>query len=232
MNNNTALFGRLVLVSTPIGNLGDMTYRGVEALKAAATILCEDTRHTRKLLNHYDIQNELVAYHDHNKERVTPGLVERLKNGEELALVSDAGTPGISDPGFYLARQAIAEGISVTVVPGANAILSALLLSGFPTDAFIFDGFLPKKKSQIERCFAVLEEERRTVIRFVSPYQLVKALKAIARVLPERTVAVVREITKIHEEAKRGTAAELAEYYGARKVKGEIVLLLKGAKKP
>jgi 16S rRNA (cytidine1402-2'-O)-methyltransferase len=232
MNDTAALYGRLVLVSTPIGNLGDMTHRGVEALRAAATVLCEDTRHTRKLLNHYGVQNELAAYHDHNKERVTPGFIDRLKSGEELALVSDAGTPGISDPGFYLVREAIKEGITVTVVPGASAILAALLLSGFPTDAFIFEGFLPKKRTQIERCCKAIEGERRTVIYFVSPYQLVKVLKIIARALPERAVAVVREISKIHEETRRGTASELIEYYGERKVKGEIVLLLKGAKKP
>jgi 16S rRNA (cytidine1402-2'-O)-methyltransferase len=223
--------GSLILVSTPIGNLGDMTYRGVETLGRVSAILAEDTRQTRKLLTHFNIQNELVTYHDHNKERITPGIVKRLLTGDELALVTDAGTPGISDPGFYLVRAAIAEGITVSVVPGANSILPALLLSGFPTDAFVFDGFLPRKTGEIERKIASFEDERRTVIFFVSPYKLIKVLNAIEKVLPEREVAVVREITKIHEEARRGTANELAAHYGARRVRGEIVLLLKGKNK-
>jgi 16S rRNA (cytidine1402-2'-O)-methyltransferase len=224
--------GRLILVSTPIGNLGDMTYRGVEALKSASLILCEDTRHTRKLLTHYGINNRLAAYHDHNKERVTPGLVERMKNGEELALVSDAGTPGISDPGFYLARAAGAEGVAVTVVPGANAILPALLLSGFPTDAFIFQGFLPRKKGELDRRIAALEDEVRTTIFFVSPYKLIAALEALARRLPEREIAVVKEITKIHEQVLRGSPAQLKDHFAAKKIRGELVLVVKGRDKP
>lgn len=223
--------GRLILVSTPIGNLGDMTYRGVEALKDASAILCEDTRHTRKLLVHYGITNRLAAYHDHNKERVTEGFVERMKNGENLALVSDAGTPGISDPGFYLARASLAAGVAVTVVPGANAILPALLLSGFPTDAFVFQGFLPKKKAEVERRLAALEDERRTAIFFVSPYKLIAVLDAVAGLFPDREVAAVREITKIHEQALRGTAVQVKASIGAKKVRGEIVLVVKGRDK-
>lgn len=223
--------GSLILVSTPIGNLGDMTYRGVEILTRVSAILAEDTRQTRKLLTHFNIQNELVAYHDHNKERITKGIVARLLNGEELALVTDAGTPGISDPGFYLVRAAIAEGIPVSVAPGANSILPALLLSGFPTDAFIFEGFLPRKTGEIERKIASFEDERRTVIFFVSPHKLVKVLGAIEKLFPDREAAVVREITKIHEEARRGTASELIAHYGPRRVRGEIVLLLKGKDK-
>ena len=143
--------GTLLLVSTPIGNLGDMTFRAVEALKEASAVLAEDTRHTRKLFAHFGIHTQLIAYHDHNKERVTPALLDRLRGGDSLALVTDAGTPGISDPGYYLLRAAIAEGIPVAVAPGANAILPALLLSGFPTDAFVFEGFLPRKKGELER---------------------------------------------------------------------------------
>jgi 16S rRNA (cytidine1402-2'-O)-methyltransferase len=223
--------GRLILVSTPIGNLGDITFRGLEALKSASAILCEDTRHTGKLLKHYQIQNRLVAYHDHNKERVTPGLVERLQNGEDLALVSDAGTPGISDPGFYLTRAALREGIAVTVIPGANAILPALLLSGFPTDAFVFEGFLPSKRGQIENRLKAFVDEKRTTVFFVSPHKLVKTLEAFAAALPDREVAVVREITKVHEEVRRGVASELAAHFGAGKVRGEIVLVLRGRDK-
>ena len=224
--------GTLVLVSTPIGNLGDMTYRGVEALRDATLVLAEDTRHTRKLLAHYSIGARLSSYHDHNKERVTPSIIERLRGGETIAVVSDAGTPGISDPGYYLVRAAIEAGIGVTAVPGANAILPALLLSGFPTDAFIFDGFLPRKKGELARRLEAYDDERRTVVLFVSPHRLVKVLEIAAEVLPDRELAVAREITKIHEEVRRGPANELAAHYSARKVRGEIVLLIKGQGKP
>ncbi len=220
--------GTLTLVSTPIGNLGDMTFRAVETLKSATAILAEDTRHTRKLLAHFGIHNELVAYHDHNKEHVTPSLLRRLLDGDNLAVVSDAGTPGISDPGFYLLRAAIAGGIPVGVVPGANAILPALLLSGFPTDAFVFEGFLPRKPGELDRKLRGLEDERRTFVAFVPPHRLTKVLEAIDRALPERHVAVVREITKIHEEVTRGTARDLLAVYPAGKARGEIVVLIKG----
>lgn len=223
--------GKLILVSTPIGNLEDMTFRGVETLKTAAAILAEDTRQTRKLLNRYGVQNELISYHDHNKERVTPRLIERLKRGDVLALVSDAGTPGISDPGFYLTRAAIAGGVPISVVPGASAILSALLMSGFPTDRFVFEGFLGRKRSEIQRQLAALEDEHRTTVFFASPHRLVKTLEVAAEVFGDRPLAVVREITKIHEEVRRGTAAEVLTYYAARRVRGEIVLVIRGAAK-
>jgi 16S rRNA (cytidine1402-2'-O)-methyltransferase len=220
--------GTLFLVSTPIGNLGDMTYRAVETLKKVSAVLAEDTRHTRKLFARFLIQNRLIAYHDHNKERVTPSLIARLADGEDLALVSDAGTPGISDPGFYLLRAAIAEGIPVTVVPGANAILPALLLSGFPTDAFLFEGFLPKKRGELERKLASLAGERRTFVAFVSPHRLLDVLRTLDRVLPERQLAVVREMTKIHEEVKRGLARELIARFEEAPVRGEIVIVVRG----
>jgi 16S rRNA (cytidine1402-2'-O)-methyltransferase len=223
--------GTLVLVSTPIGNLGDMSARAIETLKSVSAILAEDTRHTRKLLAHFDIHNELVAYHDHNKERVTQGFIEKMLAGESLAVVSDAGTPGISDPGFYILRAAISEGIPVSVVPGANAILPALLLSGFPTDAFIFEGFLPRKTGELERKLRSLEDERRTYVAFVSPYKLLKVLESIDRVLPDRPCAVVREITKVHEEVKRGTPRELAAHFSKDEVRGEIVLVMRGKEK-
>ncbi|MCZ6765639.1 MAG: 16S rRNA (cytidine(1402)-2'-O)-methyltransferase [bacterium] len=228
--NNTAP-GSLILVSTPIGNLADMTQRGIEILKSATAILAEDTRHTRKLLTHYGFRNELIAYHDHNKERLTPKMIERLKQGDTLALVSDAGTPGISDPGFYIIRAAIAEEIPVSVAPGANALLPALLLSGFPTDAFIFEGFLPRKSGELTRKLETFVDERRTGVFFVSPHRLIKVLEAVATVLPERQVAVTREITKLHEEVRRGSASELLDHYTSRKVRGEIVLVLKGRDK-
>jgi 16S rRNA (cytidine1402-2'-O)-methyltransferase len=228
MNDKIESGGAIVLVSTPIGNLGDITIRAVDTLKSVAAVLAEDTRHTRKLLHHFGINTTLIAYHDHNKERVTPQIIERLKNGEVLALVSDAGTPGISDPGFYLVRAAIEADVDVRVVPGASAILPALLLSGFPTDAFIFEGFLPKKPGELRRKLGSLEDEHRTSIYFVSPHQLLKVLRALEEVMPERTIAVAREITKIHEEIRRGPAADLTAHFAVRKVRGEIVLLIKG----
>jgi len=220
--------GTLILVSTPIGNLGDMTYRAVETLQRVAAILAEDTRHTGRLLAHFGVENNLVPYHDHNKEKSTPAIIHRLRSGEDLALVTDAGTPGVSDPGYYLVRAAVADGIPITVVPGANAILPALLLSGFPTDAFIFEGFLPRKKSELERKLKTLEDERRTVVYFVSPHRLLKVLEAIDSVIGTRMIAVTREITKIHEEVKRGTARELIEFYRPRRIRGEIVVLISG----
>lgn len=218
----------LTLVSTPIGNLGDMTLRGLDVLKRVDAILAEDTRHTGKLLAHFGIQKRLISYHDHNKEKVTPSIMERLEQGEEFALVSDAGTPGISDPGFYIVREAIARNIPVSVVPGANAVLPALVLSGFPTDAFRFEGFFPKKKLEKDRLFASLAQESVTTVFFVSPHKLLKVLAEFNERLPGRALAVVREITKLHEEVKRGLPGELLTLYENRRVRGEIVLVVRG----
>jgi 16S rRNA (cytidine1402-2'-O)-methyltransferase len=229
MRNETTASGTLTLVSTPIGNLGDMTIRGIETLKNADAVLAEDTRHTRKLFTHYAIKSRLESFHDFNKERVTPGIIERLKRGEHLALVSDAGTPGISDPGFYLVRAALREGIRVTAVPGANAILPALAVSGFPTDAFVFEGFLPRKAGELRRALESFAAERRTAVFFVPPHRLLKVLRAVNDALPGRRCAVVRELTKIHEEVSVGSAGELLEKYEGRTVKGEIVILVEGA---
>lgn len=220
--------GTLTLVSTPIGNLGDITYRAVEVLGTADLILAEDTRHSRKLLSHYGISTPVSSYHDHNKERVTPGIVERLAGGNSVALVTDAGTPGVSDPGFYLVRAALEAGIRVTVAPGPSALLPALVLSGFPTDQFAFAGFTPRKKGELSRTVAALAGERRTTLFYVAPHQLLKVLEAFAAELPERALAVAREITKLHEEVIRGTASELLEHFGARRVRGEMVLVVRG----
>jgi len=231
MSESPASSGILYLVSTPIGNLADMTHRAVEILGGADLVLAEDTRHSRKLFTHYNIRNDIVAYHDHNKEKVTPVLIDRLESGETLALVSDAGTPGISDPGFYLLRAAIAAGIRVSVVPGASALLPALLMSGFPTDAFVFQGFLPRKKGELTRLFEGLADERRTYVAYVSPHKLLTVLGVLGNVLPQRELAIVREITKLYEETLRGTAADIAAHYDKRAVKGEFVLVMKGADK-
>jgi len=222
--------GTLTLVSTPIGNLGDVTIRALEILRDADAILAEDTRHSRKLLSHHGIPSKrIISYHDHNKERVTPGIIERLLAGDRLALVTDAGTPGVSDPGFYVVRAALAAGVEVTTAPGANALLPALVLSGFPTDAFIFDGFPPRKKGELGRAIDAIAAERRTVLYYVSPHQLLKVLAAFVERLPERELAVARELTKLHEEVVRGKAAELLDRFTGRKIRGEIVLVVKGA---
>lgn len=203
--------------------------RALDVLREADAVLAEDTRHSRKLLAHHGIRvKSLISYHDHNKERVTPGLVARLLSGDRLALVSDAGTPGVSDPGFYLVREALAAGVPVTAAPGANSILPALILSGFPTDSFIFEGFPPRKKGVLARMIDALAEEKRTVIYFVSPHQLQSVLEAFAVRFPDRQLAIARELTKLHEEIVRGAAAELAERYRGKRVRGEIVLLVKG----
>jgi 16S rRNA (cytidine1402-2'-O)-methyltransferase len=220
--------GTLTLVSTPIGNLGDITARALEVLERADLILAEDTRHSRRLLDHYSITARVDSYHDHNKEKVTPGIVGRLEAGEQIALITDAGTPGISDPGFYLVRAAVAAGIHVTAAPGASALLPALVLSGLPTDRFAFDGFTPKKKGELERTVASLAEEQRTVLYYVAPHQLIKVLETFRAVLPERRLAVARELTKVHEEVVRGTAADLLSRFEGRRVRGEIVLVVAG----
>lgn len=220
--------GILTLVSTPIGNLADMTRRAVEELESADLILAEDTRHSRTLLDHYGISARPQAYHDHNKERVTPGIIDRLRAGGRVALVTDAGTPGVSDPGYYLTRAAIEAGVRVSAAPGANAILPALVLSGLPTDAFAFEGFTPRKKGQLAAMVGALEEERRTTVFYVAPHQLIKVLEAFDARLPRRRLAVARELTKVHEEVVRGTAREVLAHFAGRSVRGEIVLVVAG----
>ena len=220
--------GTLTLVATPIGNLGDMTYRAVETLRGVDLILAEDTRHSRRLMTHYDIATPLLSYHDHNETRVTPSIIERLQRGENIALVTDAGTPGISDPGFYLVRAALAAGITVTMVPGANAVLPALVLSGFPSETFVFAGFPPRKSGGLARTVDALADEPRTTIFYVSPHQLHKVLEALAVRLPDRAVAVARELTKLHEEVARGTAVEMRERFAKTAARGEFVVVVMG----
>lgn len=220
--------GTLTLVSTPIGNLGDMTFRAVEILKTVDAIYAEDTRHSRRLLNHYGIRTALLAYHDHNESRVTPAIVERLQRGENIALITDAGTPGVSDPGFFLVRAALEAGITITAAPGANAVLPALVLSGFPCEAFVFAGFAPRKPGELKRAVAAMEHEPRTTVVFVSPHQLRKVLDVLAATLPERPIAVAREMTKLHEEIARGTATEVRDHFAKGDPRGEFVLVVRG----
>ena len=220
--------GTLTLVATPIGNLGDMTFRAVETLRTVDLILAEDTRHSRRLMSHYQIATPLQSYHDHNETRATPAIIERLHNGENIALVTDAGTPGISDPGFYLVRAALEAGIAVTMVPGANAVLPALVLSGFPSEVFVFAGFPPRKSGALARTVDGLADEPRTTVFYVSPHQLHKVLEAVASRLPERAIAVARELTKVHEEVARGTAVEIRDRFAKTAPRGEFVVVVKG----
>ena len=219
--------GTLYLVATPIGNLEDITYRAVRTLREADVIACEDTRQTRKLLDHYAIANPLVSYHEHNEAARAEELASKLQAGASVALVSDAGMPLVSDPGYRLVRAAIGAGIRVVPVPGPSALVAALAASGLPTDAFFFGGFLPPKAGQRARTLEALRDEPATLIFYEAPHRIIETLGDIENVLGERTVVVARELTKVHEEFLRGTAAEVRAALAARpSVKGEITLLV------
>src|SRR5215813_3683554 len=225
--------GLLYLVATPIGNLEDITYRAVRVLREAAVIACEDTRQTRKLLDHFQIHKPTVSYHEHNESERAEELVARLLGGETIALVSDAGMPLVSDPGYRLVRAAIENGIAVQPIPGPSASLAALAASGLPTDAFHFGGFLPAKASQRARLLESLADEEATLIFYEAPHRLLETLEAIETLLGPRRVVVAREITKIHEEFLRGSAAKIREKLAARdSVKGEITILIAKADAP
>ncbi len=214
---------------TPIGNLGDMTYRAVEVLKSVDTILAEDTRTSRKLLQHFEINTPLESYHMFNEHGRVEALVERLVAGHSMAVVTDAGTPGISDPGFLLVREALKCGVEVECLPGATALIPALASSGLPCDRFVFDGFLPHKKGRHSALERIADEERTSVI-YESPYRLVKLLDELTEVCgPERQVAVCRELSKLHEEVFRGSLAESRSHFSQKEVKGEIVVVLAGS---
>lgn len=223
--------GVLYLVSTPIGNLGDITLRALEVLKQVDLIAAEDTRHTGFFLKHYDLQKRLISYHDFNKRTKAPLLIEELKAGKSVAACSDAGTPGISDPGYYLVQLAIQNDIQVVPIPGASAFLSALVVSGLPTDRFVFEGFLAvksgKRRKQLER----LREEERTIILYESPHRFAKTLDDMVDILGRRRLVVARELTKMFEEIIRGTPETIKERLGQRKLKGELVVLIEGRPK-
>ena len=226
-----AVMGTLYIVPTPVGNLEDMTLRAIKVLKEADLILAEDTRTTGLLLSHFDIHNRLLSHHKYNEHTATAGVIERLKGGQTIALVSDAGTPGVSDPGFFLAREAAREGITVQCLPGATACIPALVSSGLPCDRFCFEGFLPQKKGRATH-LAALAGEVRTMIFYESPYRLVKTLQQFAEVFgSDRRVSVCREISKIHEESVRGTLAEVVAHFTETAPRGEIVIVLAGADK-
>lgn len=218
----------LYLVPTPVGNLGDMTFRAVEVLKSCDLILAEDTRTSRVLLQHYAIQTPLQSYHIFNEHQVVERIVERLLTGVNIAVVTDAGTPGISDPGFLLVREAVKVGVEVECLPGATAFVPALIDSGLPCDRFVFEGFLPHKKGR-QTAIQRLSNETRTMIIYESPFRLVKLLEQLIELLgPDRQASVSREISKLHAETVRGSLDEIHASFAAREVKGEIVLVLAG----
>jgi 16S rRNA (cytidine1402-2'-O)-methyltransferase len=219
---------RLYLVPSPIGNLGDITYRAVEVLKNADVILCEDTRTSSVLLKHYGISKPLTPYHQHNEHKVLGHLIAQIQDGKSMALITDAGTPGISDPGFLLVRECARNGIAVECLPGATAFVPALVQSGIPSDSFVFEGFLPLKKGR-QTMMKKLAEEERTIVLYESPHRLVKTLQELATYLgSDRLAAVNRELTKMFEEVNRGPLEELAAYYEATPPKGEIVIVIAG----
>lgn len=220
--------GKLILVPTPIGNLGDITLRALEVLKAVDAVLAEDTRTSGRLLKHYEIDQKLIPFHAHNEHRMVERIVERISGGDQLALISDAGSPGISDPGFLLVRACVDADIEVESLPGATAFIPALTNSGFPTDRFIFEGFLPPKKGRNKRLEGLVEEPR-TMIFYESPHRIVKTLVLMGEFFGEdRPATISREITKLYEEILRGTIGELVQHFETTPPKGEMVVVIKG----
>lgn len=220
--------GKLYVVPTPVGNLEDMTFRAIRILKEVDLVLAEDTRTSGILLKHFDIKNAMQSHHKFNEHKMVESVVNRIKGGETVALVSDAGTPGISDPGFLVVRECVRHGIEVQCLPGATAFVPALVASGLPDDRFCFEGFLPQKKGRMTRLKA-LAEERRTMVFYESPHRLVKALTQFAEFFgEERQASVSREISKVHEETVRGTLAELVAHFTENEPRGEIVIVVAG----
>ncbi|MFD0931982.1 16S rRNA (cytidine(1402)-2'-O)-methyltransferase [Psychroflexus salinarum] len=220
---------KLILVPTPVGNLADMTYRAVEVLKSVDVILAEDTRVSGILLKHYGIETPMQSYHQHNEHSHTSSVVKQIKNGRETAIITDAGTPGISDPGFLLTRACVAAGVNIECLPGATAFVPALVNSGLPNDKFVFEGFLPAKKGRQKRLKALAEEDR-TMIFYESPYKLLKTLQqCIEHFGEDRQVSISREISKLYEETVRGTLTEVIAHFETKKPKGEFVIVLAGS---
>jgi 16S rRNA (cytidine1402-2'-O)-methyltransferase len=218
----------LYIVSTPIGNLEDITLRALSVLKEVSVIACEDTRHTALLLHRYEIKNRTVSFHEYNKLQRTPEIIDRLKKGEAVALVSDAGTPGISDPGYYLIREAIKEGLPVIPIPGPSAILAGLVVSGLPSDHFVFEGFLPKREGRKIKKLKELVAETRTMVFYDSPFRVMRSLESILALFGDRRIALARELTKKFEEVMRGKISDIMDKIKDQRLKGEIVLIVKG----
>ena len=217
---------KLHIVPTPIGNLKDITFRAIETLNHVDLILAEDTRTSIKLLNHYEIKTPMISYHMHNEHRILDDIIDKLTTGINIALISDAGTPAISDPGFLLVRSCVENKIEIDCLPGATALIPALVNSGFPNDKFVFEGFLPVKKGRQTR-FKLLAEETRTIIVYESPHKLLKTLRDISLYMGEETqLSISREISKLYEETLRGTSKELEAHFNTKKPKGEIVIII------
>lgn len=229
-NNEQLLLPALYIVSTPIGNLRDITLRALEVLKQVDLIACEDTRHTGLLLNHYNIKNKLTSFHEYNKKERTTEIINLLKQGKSVALVSDAGTPGISDPGFYLIREAINQNLQVTPIPGPSALLSALIISGLASDRFCFEGFLPKRGGRKNKKLEALKNENRTMVFYDSPYRVLDSLQDMLEIFGDRRMVLVRELTKKFETVMRGKISEIIAQIVNAKIKGEIVLVVEGNK--
>lgn len=222
--------GILYLVPTPIGNLEDITFRALETLKKVDVIAAEDTRHTQKLLNHFHIQKELISYHEHNRMERIPQLLQRLEAKETIALVSDAGMPAISDPGYELVRAVTEKQIHVIPLPGANAATTALIASGLPTDAFYFYGFLPRKKQEKEDALSYIGKLPATIILYESPYRIKDTLKMMEKVLGNRDIVLARELTKLYEQFVRGSVKDVIKWLDTNEIKGECCILIEGAK--
>ncbi len=218
--------GMLHVVATPVGHLGDLTSRAVDTLRAADLIACEDTRQTGTLLARYQIRRPLVSLHEHNERARTPQLMERLEAGESIALVCDGGTPLISDPGWWLVRQAIDAGVAVTWIPGACALIGALVLSGLPTGRFVFEGFLPAKPGARRRRLEALRGEERTIVLYESPHRLLKTLRDLREILGDVSLACARELTKVFEEVRRGHVSEVLAHFERQTPRGECVLVI------
>jgi len=222
----------LYIVATPIGNFGDITQRALDILANVDAVVCEDTRHTGLLLKHFGIQNRLISYHEYNKLRRTPEILELLSQGQAIAIVSDAGTPGISDPGFYLIRAAIEKGFRVIPVPGASALLAALVVSGLPSDRFAFEGFLPKRAGRRRKRLVALTQEDRTMVFCESTHRVKRLLTEIKELWGDRRVVVCRELTKKFEEVLRGSVSQLLEQLAGRELRGEVMVVVSGSVLP
>jgi len=220
--------GILYICGTPIGNLEDITLRALKILKEVKLIAAEDTRHTLKLLNHYQINTKVTSYYEYNKFKKAPYLVEILKNGQDIALVSDAGMPGISDPGYVLIDLSLKNSIKIIPVPGVSALITALVVSGLPIDKFVFEGFLPRKIKERKRYFKSIENEERTIIFYETPHRLKRALKDMLEILGDRKVVIARELTKIYEEIIRGKLSQVLSGIDSKEIKGEITLIVQG----
>lgn len=220
--------GILYICGTPIGNLEDITLRALRILKEVNLIAAEDTRHTLKLLNHYQINTKITSYYEYNKFKKAPYLVEILKNGQDIALVSDAGMPGISDPGYVLINLALKNNIKIIPVPGVSALITALVVSGLPADKFVFEGFLPRKIKERKRCFKGIENEERTIIFYETPHRLKRALKDMLEIWGDRKVVIARELTKMYEEIIRGKLSQVLTEISTKEIKGEITLIVQG----